>query len=72
MINLLAGETLVPELLQQDSAPEKLAATLQTLLTSPAAASRQRTGFSAALASLAAPSGTPSSAAAAAILANES
>jgi lipid-A-disaccharide synthase len=72
MINLLAGETLVPELLQQDSAPEKLAATLQTLLTSPAAASRQRTGFSAALASLAAPSGTPSSAAAAAILADES
>ena len=67
MINLLAGGALVPELLQQDSSPEKLAATLQTLLNDPSAAAAQRAGFSAALASLRAPLGTPSNAAAAAI-----
>jgi len=68
MINLLAGETLVPELLQQDSAPEKLAGTLRTLLTDGQAAARQRQGFASALATLRAPTGTPSDAAAAAIL----
>lgn len=68
MINLLAGQALVPELLQQDCTPEKLAATLHTLLTEPKAAAAQRAGFAAALATLAAPSGTPSAAAAAEIL----
>jgi lipid-A-disaccharide synthase len=68
MINLLAGESLVPELLQQDSAPEKLAATLRVLLNDEVAALRQRTGFAAALASLAAPASTPSDAAASAII----
>jgi len=67
MINLLADGPLVPELLQEDSAPDKLAATLLTLLTDPAAAGAQRAGFSEALASLAAPAGTPSDAAADAI-----
>jgi len=67
MINLLANSALVPELLQQDSAPDKLAATLQTLLNDTSAAAAQRAGFSAALASLRAPEGTPSNAAATAI-----
>jgi lipid-A-disaccharide synthase len=67
MINLLAEGPLVPELLQQDCKPEKLAATLQTLLNDQNAANAQRAGFAAALATLRAPAGTPSDAAAAAI-----
>jgi lipid-A-disaccharide synthase len=68
MINLLAGHGLVPELLQQDSSPAKLAATILALLTDPAAVAAQREGFAAALATLRAPSGSPSDAAARAIL----
>jgi lipid-A-disaccharide synthase len=68
MINLLAGRSLVPELLQQDCTPEKLSATLQTLLTNDAAAQTQRAGFEAALATLKAPDGLPSDAAAGVIL----
>ena len=69
MINLLAGGALVPELLQQDCTPEKLAQTLRTLLNDPAAAAAQRGGFAAALATLRPPAGTASDAAAAAIIA---
>jgi lipid-A-disaccharide synthase len=68
MINLLAHRELVPELLQQDCEPGKLAATLQTLLADPQAAAVQRAGFAAALASLRPPGVLPSHAAAAAIL----
>ena len=68
MINLLAGRTLVPELLQQDCTPETLTGTLHGLLTNPDAAAAQRAGFTAALATLHAPTGMPSDAAAAAIL----
>ncbi len=68
MINLLANRELVPELLQQDCKPEKLAATLQTLLTEPEAAAAQRAGFAAALDSLRPPGALPSQAAAAAVL----
>ena len=49
MINLLANRELVPELLQQDCKPEKLAATLQTLLSDPQVAAAQRAGFASAL-----------------------
>jgi lipid-A-disaccharide synthase len=68
MINLLAGHELVPELLQQDCRPEKLAATLRTLLTDPLAVQTQRNGFAPALNTLHTPHSTPSDAAAAAIL----
>jgi lipid-A-disaccharide synthase len=57
MINLLAGAELVPELLQENAAPEKLSATLRALLTEPAAAAAQRAGFAQALATLRAPAG---------------
>jgi lipid-A-disaccharide synthase len=68
MINLLANRELVPELLQQDCKPEKLAATLQTLLSEPQVAASQRAGFASALDSLRLPGMLPSNAAAAAIL----
>lgn len=69
MINLLAGKALVPELLQEQCRPDILAATLLALLRAPEQAAAQRAGFSAALASLRAPEGAPSDAAAKAILA---
>nr|WP_295742036.1 lipid-A-disaccharide synthase [uncultured Acidocella sp.] len=68
MINLLAKRALVPELLQEDCAPARLAQTVRGLLTDEAEAAAQRAGFTAALASLRAPGGTPSLAAARAIL----
>jgi lipid-A-disaccharide synthase len=67
MINLLANGPLVPELLQENATPEKLAATLATLLTDEAAAAAQRAGYAQALSTLRAPHGTPSQAAAGAI-----
>ena len=69
MVNLLAGRLVVPELLQQDCTPEKLAATLATLLGDPAAATAQREAFRAVMASLSLPGRSPSQAAAAEVLA---
>ena len=40
--NLLAGKALVPELLQSDATPEKLAAAARTLLENPASVQRMR------------------------------
>jgi lipid-A-disaccharide synthase len=69
MINLLSGRALVPELLQEQCRPDILSATLLGLLRNPDQAAAQRAGFATALASLRAPEGMPSAAAAQAILA---
>ena len=68
IVNLLAGRAVVPELLQQDCTPERLAATLHTLLTDQAAVGAQRDAFAGIMRSLRAPHGTPSEAAARAVL----
>jgi lipid-A-disaccharide synthase len=67
LLNLLSQREVVPELLQADATPEKLAAALETILT-PAGAAAQRAAFAAPLAMLRAPQGEPSDAAAAAVL----
>jgi lipid-A-disaccharide synthase len=59
MVNLLAGRAVVPELLQRDCTPRRLAATLQRLLDGAEAAAAQRTAFRAVIASLAPPADTP-------------
>jgi lipid-A-disaccharide synthase len=74
ILNLIAGQEIVPELLQQDCTPERIAAALVPLLTDPAAAAAQRAACRAVLAKLAPPAGTPgdgtpSAAAAAEVLA---
>ena len=45
MVNLLAGRALVPELLQADCNPRRLADTVLSLLRDPEAAAVQRAGF---------------------------
>jgi lipid-A-disaccharide synthase len=68
MVNLLVGQRLVPELLQQDCTPARLSPTLFTLLTDINAAQAQRAGFASILKTLQPPAGTPSGAAAHAVL----
>ncbi len=68
LVNLLAGREVVPELLQERCTPENLAAALGPLIGETRAAASQRTAFGPVLASLAPEEGTPSEAAAAAIL----
>ncbi len=69
MVNLLAGREVVPELLQEDCTPQRLAATVLSLLRDPARAATQRAAFAEVIASLR-PSGgeLPSELAAAAVL----
>jgi lipid-A-disaccharide synthase len=69
MVNLLAGREVVPELLQQDCTPGKLAETVERLLGDPVAVAAQRVAFREIIARLAAPAGTPSQAAAREVLA---
>ncbi len=69
MVNLLAGRTLVPELLQQDCNPRRLADTVLSLLHDPAIAAAQRAGFAEILATLRPGAERPSEAAAREILA---
>ena len=69
MVNLLAGRRLVPELLQGDCRPGRLADTVAGLLTNAAAAAAQRQGFREVIAALSAGAEAPSDAAAREILA---
>jgi lipid-A-disaccharide synthase len=68
ILNLLGGREIVPELLQQDATPDKLSAALRAILT-PEGAAAQTADFAAPLAMLRPPEGSPSDAAAAAVLA---
>lgn len=68
LLNLLADTEVVPELLQQDATPEKLARALNALLTDPAAAAAQVAAFRPVLDSLHSAHGTPSEAAAEALV----
>ncbi|WP_408886799.1 lipid-A-disaccharide synthase [Lichenicola cladoniae] len=68
MVNLLAGRQLVPELLQQDCRPDRLAETVETLLTDTEAAGAQREGFRTVLTSLSIGEEAPADAAAREIL----
>ena len=69
ILNLLLDRAVVPELLQYDSRPDRLAAELGRLLTDRDAVAAQRQGFAEALAMLRPVAGTPSECAAEAVLA---
>lgn len=68
LLNLLLDRPVVPELIQADCHPDRLAEVLSGLLMDSDAAARQRAAFSEALALLRTPLGAPSDAAAAAVL----
>lgn len=68
LVNLLAERAVVPELLQQDCTPARLAAALVALLRDPGLVAAQREGFATVLARLRVPEGLPSEAAAVAVL----
>ena len=68
LLNLLLDRPVVPELLQYDARPDRLAAELRRLLGDPDAVALQRRGFAEALALLRPASGTPSECAAEAVL----
>ena len=68
LLNLLAEREVVPEMIQQACTPARLAVAMHALLDDPAAAAAQRAAFRATLALLHPPRGTPSDAAAAAVL----
>jgi lipid-A-disaccharide synthase len=69
MVNLLAGREVVPELLQGDCNPERLAAVVTTLLTDTAVSSAQREAFGKIVATLKIPECSPSESAAETVLA---
>lgn len=68
LVNLLAEEEIVPELLLADCTPQRLTAAVLPLLEGGKAANRQREGFSRVLAKLRPEAGLPSEAAAEAVL----
>ena len=59
MVNLIAGRQVVPELIQQDMTPEKIAAAAEPLLTSSTRADRMRTDLAAVRAQLCSEAGDP-------------
>jgi lipid-A-disaccharide synthase len=69
MVNLLAGREVVPELIQQACRPERLAEELGRLLQEGSAAALQKAAFARITESLRPAAGSPSEAAAAAVLA---
>jgi lipid-A-disaccharide synthase len=68
VINLLADRAVIPELIQSDCTPGRLAAALLPLLNDPAARDAQRAACRTILEQLRPPHGLPSEAAAAAVL----
>ncbi len=68
LVNLLAGREVVPEFLQEDCRPDRLAGELGRLLDDEATRSRQRAGLAEAVAALGAGTPAPSERAAAAVL----
>ncbi len=68
MVNLLAGRLVVPELLQNDCTPARLADAMRRLLNDADAAGAQRDAFKAVMATLRPAFGKPSEMAAAAVL----
>lgn len=68
IVNLLLDRPVIPELMQSDSRPDRLAAGLHRLLTDQDAVAAQRQGFAEALTLLRPPAGTPSECAAEAVL----
>jgi len=71
MPNVLAGEQIVPELLQGAASPRKLASTLQRLLENPEARSAQQVRFTSVIRGLGSPgAGVRAAAEVAAVLAN--
>ncbi len=69
MVNLLVGESLVPELLQEHCRARGIAAEIEKLLDEPAARKAQLSGFQRAVASLGGTTPPPSERAAQAVLA---
>ena len=69
LVNLLCAREVVPECIQENCTPEKLTSALLPLLQNPASITAQRQGFAETLTKLRAPEGSPSDAAAAAVLA---
>jgi lipid-A-disaccharide synthase len=68
IVNLLGAGPIVPELLQENCTPERLADTLGELLANPETAAAQQRGFKQVIASLRPDGQTPSAAAAEAVL----
>ncbi|MCZ6599422.1 MAG: lipid-A-disaccharide synthase [Acidobacteria bacterium] len=68
LVNLLAGERLVPELLQEDCRAEKITAEIEKLLDEPAVRQAQLFGFERAVTSLGGTTPPPSERAARAVL----